>query len=108
MNNQDKKNLDLIIYRLDEQDKKREASTKELEKSIQTIHGLINENQRSLKESLKFIKNNLFDPNGGLWAENKANTNFRYSVTKALWFILPTSIVTALKLFYDGMKAGLK
>ena len=108
MNNQDKKDLELIIYRLDEQDKKREDLNKDLERSIEAIYGLINDNQESLKESLRFIKKNLFDPKGGLWAENKANTVFRHNVTKALWFIFPTSIVTALKLFYDSIKASIR
>jgi hypothetical protein len=33
-------------------------------------------------ESLSFIKENLFNPNNGLWAETKQNTQFRESTTK--------------------------
>ena len=30
-----------------------------------------------VKDDLRFIKNNLFDPNEGIWAEVKQNSNFR-------------------------------
>ena len=32
--------------------------------------------------TLSFIKENLFNPNEGLWAETKQNTQFRESTTK--------------------------
>jgi hypothetical protein len=33
-------------------------------------------------ESLSFIKENLFNPNEGLWRETKQNTQFRENTTK--------------------------
>ena len=33
-------------------------------------------------ESLSFIKENLFNPNEGLWAETKQNTQFRENTAK--------------------------
>ena len=33
-------------------------------------------------ESLRFIKENLFNPNEGLWAETKLNTQFRESANR--------------------------
>jgi hypothetical protein len=33
-------------------------------------------------ESLSFIKENLFNPNEGLWAETKLNSQFRTNTTK--------------------------
>jgi len=35
-----------------------------------------------VKNDLRFIKNNLFDPNEGIWAEVKRNTNFRNETVK--------------------------
>jgi len=108
MNHQDKKDLELVIYRLDEQDKKREELAADTKSSIDALYGAINEHSVESKESFKFLKQNLFDPDKGLWAETKANSHFRVNVTRALWFIFPTSIITALKFFYDGIKAGIK
>ena len=108
MNHQDRKDLELVIYRLDEQDKKREELAAVTRASIDALYGAINEHSAESKKSFKFIKENLFDPEKGLWAETKSNSHFRINVTRALWFIFPTSIITALKLFYDGIKAGIK
>ena len=35
-----------------------------------------------VKNDLRFIKNNLFDPNEGIWAEVKQNSNFRNDTVK--------------------------
>jgi len=71
MNNKDKQDLELVHYRLDEIDKKID----ELKISNEQIH--IKSNER-----LKFIKDNLFNPNEGLWAETKLNTQFRINTSK--------------------------
>ena len=108
MNHQDRKDLELVIYRLDEQDKKREELAADTRDSIDALYGAINEHSSESKRSFKFIKENLFDPEKGLWAETKVNSHFRVTITRALWFIFPTSIITALKLFYDGIKANIR
>ena len=60
MNGQDKKDLNVILQRMDQADTDREK--------IQT--------------DIKFIKENLFNPHEGLWSETKQNTQFRQSATK--------------------------
>ena len=35
-----------------------------------------------VKDDLRFIKNNLFDPKEGIWTEVKENSNFRKETTK--------------------------
>ncbi len=60
MNGQDKKDLHVILQRMDQADKDREQ-----------IHS-----------DIKFIKENLFNPHEGLWSETKQNTQFRQSATK--------------------------
>jgi hypothetical protein len=71
MNSKDKQDLELVHYRLDEIDKK----IGELKISNEQIH--IKSDER-----LKFIKDNLFNPNEGLWAETKLNTQFRINTSK--------------------------
>ena len=60
MNGQDKKDLNVILERLEQADKDRE-----------TMH-----------TDIKFIKENLFNPHTGLWAESKQNSQFRKDTTK--------------------------
>jgi len=60
VNGQDKKDLHVILQRMDQADKDREQ-----------IHS-----------DSKFIKENLFNPHEGLWSETKQNTQFRQSATK--------------------------
>jgi hypothetical protein len=71
MNAKDKQDLELVHYRLDELDKK-----------IDTIRADMSKAHGKTDESLSFIKENLFNPNNGLWAETKQNTQFRESTTK--------------------------
>ncbi len=60
MNGQDKKDLNVILERMEQADKDRAQ-----------IH-----------TDIKFIKENMFNPHEGLWAETKQNTQFRQSATK--------------------------
>ena len=60
MNGQDKKDLNVILERMEQADKDRAQ-----------IH-----------TDIKFIKENLFNPHKGLWTETKQNTQFRQSATK--------------------------
>ena len=60
MNGTDKKDLNVIIERMTQSDKDREL----------------------MHQDIKFIKENLFNPHTGLWAESKQNTQFRHNTTK--------------------------
>ena len=71
MNKQDKHDLQLIDYRLDEQDKR-----------VIELHTEFNTKLGDIHEDIKFIKENLFNPNEGLWAETKQNSLFRESAAK--------------------------
>ena len=57
MNKTDKENLKLIEYRLDEQDKR-----------VKLLHQEFDEKLGSIHTDIKFIKENLFNPETGLWA----------------------------------------
>jgi two-component SAPR family response regulator len=71
MNTKDKQDLELVHYRLDEMDKK-----------IDELKYTMRDDHKKVAESLSFIKENLFNPNEGLWAETKQNTLFRDNTTK--------------------------
>ena len=60
VNGQDKKDLNVILERMEQADKDRE-----------TMH-----------TDIKFIKENLFNPHEGLWQESKQNTQFRMDTKK--------------------------
>ena len=79
VNGQDRKDLNVILERMDQADKDREQ-----------IHS-----------DIKFIKENLFNPHDGLWTETKQNTQFRENTTK--WRgIMGTGVIGLfLKQVYD-------
>ena len=71
MNKQDKQDLELILYRLQEQDKSVVKLEKHFHSQLKEIH-----------TDISFIKENLFNPNEGLWAETKLNSQHRQNTTK--------------------------
>ena len=60
MNGKEIKDLNVILERMEQADKDREI----------------------MHTDIKFIKENMFNPHEGLWAETKQNTQFRKSTTK--------------------------
>ena len=60
VNGQDKKDLNVILERMEQADKDRDQ----------------------MHTDIKFIKENMFNPHEGLWAESKENTRFRENTTK--------------------------
>ena len=71
MNKTDKQDLKLIEYRLDAQDE-----------SVKNLHLEFDEKLGNIHTDIKFIKENLFNPETGLWAETKLNTQHRQQTTK--------------------------
>ena len=71
MNAKDKQDLELVHYRLDELDKKMDV----IKHDMSMAHG-------KTDATLSFIKENMFNPNDGLWAETKQNTQFRENSQK--------------------------
>jgi len=79
VNGQDKKDLNVILERMDQADKDRDK-----------IH-----------TDIKFIKENLFNPHEGLWAETKQNTQFRTDTKKWRGVIGAGFIGLFVKQVYD-------
>ena len=71
MNGKDKQDLELVHYRLDELDKKMD----QMRHDMSMAHG-------KTDASLSFLKENLFNPSEGLWAETKLNSQFRENSQK--------------------------
>jgi hypothetical protein len=79
VNGQDKKDLNVILERMDQADRDRGQ-----------IH-----------TDIKFIKENLFNPHEGLWAETKQNSQFRTDTKKWRGVIGAGFIGLFVKQVYD-------
>ena len=90
MNKTDKQHLELIMYRMDEADKK-----------VQSLHKEFKGNLTELHTDIKFIKENLFNPNEGLWAETKLNTQHRENTSKWRTIIGGGVIALMIDMFWD-------
>ncbi len=71
MNQQDRKEFEIVHLKIDDL----RNDIVELKQSMKEAHG-------KTDESLSFIKENLFNPNQGLWAETRLNTQFRENSQK--------------------------
>ena len=70
MNAADRKEFDLIHNKIDN-----------ITQSIDELKSDMDKAHIKTEENLKFIKESLFNPHDGLWAETKQNTQFRKSTT---------------------------
>ena len=50
--------------------------------SIDELREEMDKAHTKVDENLRFIKENMFNPHDGLWAETKLNTQFRQSTSK--------------------------
>ena len=83
MNQADRKEFDIIHTKMDTI----KEDIEELKQSMNTAH-------QKTDENLKFIKESLFNPHEGLWAETKLNTQFREDTKK--WRTMITSALVAV------------
>ena len=91
MNKKEKHDLELILYRLNEQDK-----------SVHKLEKHFNSKFNEIHEDISFIKENLFNPETGLWAETKQNSAFRKNTT--MWRgIIGGGVIAALVESFWGM-----
>ena len=90
MNKTDKQDLKLIEYRLNEQDE-----------NVKNLHLEFDEKLGDIHTDIKFIKENLFNPETGLWAETKLNTQHREQTTKWRTIIGGGVIALMIDMFWD-------
>ena len=79
VNGQDKKDLNVILERMEQAEKDR----------------------TQMHTDIKFIKENLFNPHEGLWAETKQNTQFRENTSKWRGVIGTGFVGLFIKQVYD-------
>ena len=90
MNQADRKEFDIIHNKIDN-----------IKADIVKMNQDINNAHQKTDENLRFIKESLFNPHEGLWAETKLNTQFREDTKK--WRTMITSALVAVfgKWVYD-------
>ena len=71
MNAADRKKIEIAHLKLDD-----------VRQDIVNLKNDMEKAHEKTDESLRFIKENLFNPHEGLWAETKLNSQFRVNTTK--------------------------
>ena len=92
MNAADRKQLEIAHLKLDDV----RQDIVELKNDMEKAH-------EKTEESLKFIKENLFNPHQGLWAETKLNTQHREDSRKWRYPIGVGFITLMIKNIWDTM-----
>ena len=90
MNQNDRKQLEIAHLKLDVM----RQDIIDLKNDMEKAH-------QKTDESLSFIKENLFNPHEGLWAETKKNTDFRKTSQKWRGIIGSGFIALMIKQVYD-------
>ena len=90
MNQKEKQHLELVNYKIDA-----------LKEDIERLQHNMNDAHQKTDESLRFIKENLFNPNEGLCAETKKNTQFREDSQKWRGIVGTGFIGLIIKQVYD-------
>ena len=90
MNQQDRKEFEIVHLKIDG-----------LKKDIEKMQTDMEKAHLKTDENLRFIKENLFNPNEGLWAETKENSQFREDAGKWRGMIGAGFIGLFFKQIYD-------
>ena len=92
MNANDRKEFEIVHLKIDE-----------LKKDITDLKNEMSKAHSKTDESLSFIKENLFNPNHGLWAETKLNSQFRENSQKWRGIVGTGFVGLFLKQLWDMM-----
>ncbi len=92
MNANDRKEFEIVHLKIDE-----------LKKDITELKNEMTKAHSKTDESLSFIKENLFNPNEGLWAETKLNSQFRENSQKWRGIVGTGFVGLFLKQLWDMM-----
>jgi hypothetical protein len=71
LNQADRKEFDLI-----------HSNIEQIRRSVNEMKVDADAQHEMIRQDVKFIKENLFNPHEGLWAETKLNSQFRQNTTK--------------------------
>ena len=92
MNANDRKEFEIVHLKIDE-----------LKKDITELKNEMSKAHSKTDESLSFIKESLFNPNQGLWAETKLNSQFRENSQKWRGIVGTGFVGLFLKQLWDMM-----
>jgi len=92
VNQQDRKEFEIVHLKIDD-----------LRNDINDMKLQMEKAHDKTEETLRFIKENLFNPNQGLWAETKLNSQYRESSNKWRGMIGAGFIGLLFKQLYDMM-----
>tara|TARA_A100001391_G_scaffold148424_1_gene105908 strand:+ start:121 stop:402 length:282 start_codon:yes stop_codon:yes gene_type:complete len=92
VNANDRKEFEIVHLKIDE-----------LKKDITELKNEMSKAHSKTDESLSFIKENLFNPNQGLWAETKLNSQFRENSQKWRGIVGTGFVGLFLKQLWDMM-----
>ena len=90
MNQQDRKEFEIVHLKIDE-----------LKNDLNKMQTDMEKAHLKTDDSLSFIKENLFNPNEGLWAETKQNSQFRESASRWRGMIGAGFVGLFFKQLYD-------
>ena len=90
MNQQDRKEFEIVHLKIDG-----------LKEDILKMQADMEKAHQKTDENLRFIKENLFNPHEGLWAETKENSQFRQSAGRWRSMIGAGFIGLFFKQLYD-------
>ena len=90
VNQQDRKEFEIVHLKIDE-----------LKNDILKLQADMEKAHLKTDDSLSFVKENLFNPNEGLWAETKQNSQFRENSQKWRGVIGAGFISLFFKQIYD-------
>ncbi len=90
MNQNDRKEFEIVHLKIDE-----------LKNDLNKMQTDMEKAHLKTNDSLRFIKENLFNPNEGLWAETKQNSQFRESAGKWRTMVGAGFIGLFFKQIYD-------
>ena len=95
MNQQDRKEFEIVHLKIDD-----------LRNDINDMKLQMEKAHDKTEETLRFIKENLFNPNQGLWAETKLNSQYRESSNKWRGMIGAGFIGLLYKHIFDMFKVS--
>ena len=90
MNQNDRKEFEIVHLKIDE-----------LKNNLDKMQADMEKAHLKTDDNLKFIKENLFNPNEGLWAETKQNSQFRESASRWRGMVGAGFIGLFFKQLYD-------
>ena len=93
MNTKDKKDLEQVLARLDQQDTSRSSQISDVQSQLSALKSQSDKDHAEIDKKIGLINKGLLHPQKGVWAHLNLNTAFRTTMSKALYYMIPAVIV---------------